>query len=76
MFSEAFSRDSQLICADPRNSTCVRRVSVLLTFGSRFHNYMHLRRYLACALIVRGDVDISDVRRNIDKYVEINGGVG
>ncbi|KAJ3293807.1 Tubulin epsilon chain [Borealophlyctis nickersoniae] len=44
MFTDAFSRESQLIRADPKSST-----------------------YLACALIVRGDVEISDVRRNIEK---------
>ncbi|TPX41447.1 hypothetical protein SeMB42_g05061 [Synchytrium endobioticum] len=44
MFIDGFSRESQLIKADPKSST-----------------------YLACALIVRGDVEISDIRRNIDK---------
>ncbi|TPX30594.1 hypothetical protein SmJEL517_g05892 [Synchytrium microbalum] len=44
MFVDAFSRESQLIKADPKSNT-----------------------YLACALMVRGDVEISDVRRNIDK---------
>jgi tubulin epsilon len=44
MFLDAFSRESQLIKADPRNST-----------------------YLACALILRGEVELSDVRRNIEK---------
>ncbi|CAH6778232.1 Tube1 [Phodopus roborovskii] len=44
MFSDAFSKDHQLIQADPRHSL-----------------------YLACALIVRGDVQISDLRRNIER---------
>ncbi|KAI8825783.1 Tubulin/FtsZ family, GTPase domain-containing protein [Fimicolochytrium jonesii] len=44
MFLDAFSRDSQLIKADPK-----------------------AHRYLACALVARGDVEISDIRRNIDK---------
>lgn len=44
MFIDAFSRDSQLIKADPKAS-----------------------KYLACALIVRGSVEISDIRRNIDR---------
>ncbi|KAJ3049010.1 Tubulin epsilon chain [Rhizophlyctis rosea] len=44
MFADAFSRQSQLVRADPKSST-----------------------YLACALIIRGDVEISDVRRNIEK---------
>ena len=26
-------------------------------------------RYLACALILRGKVDVSDIRRNIDRYI-------
>lgn len=44
MFSDAFSKDHQLIQADPRHSL-----------------------YLACALIVRGNVQISDLRRNIER---------
>ncbi|MBN3287165.1 TBE protein, partial [Polyodon spathula] len=44
MFSDAFSKDHQLIHADPK------------------HNL-----YLACALIVRGDVQVSDLRRNIER---------
>lgn len=44
MFSDAFSKDHQLIRADPRHSL-----------------------YLACALMVRGDVQISDLRRNIER---------
>ncbi|KAI9141926.1 Tubulin/FtsZ family, GTPase domain-containing protein [Paraphysoderma sedebokerense] len=44
MFIDAFSRDSQLLKSDPKNSL-----------------------YLACALIVRGDVEVSDVRRNIER---------
>lgn len=46
MFSDAFSKDHQLIQADPRHSL-----------------------YLACALIVRGNVQISDLRRNIERFV-------
>ena len=41
-FTDAFSRDTQLIKADPRRS-----------------------KYLACGLLVRGDVEISDVNRNL-----------
>ena len=44
MFSDAFSRDHQLIRADPKHSL-----------------------YLACALMVRGSVELSDIRRNIDR---------
>ncbi|KAK9531185.1 hypothetical protein VZT92_010627 [Zoarces viviparus] len=44
MFSDAFSKDHQLIRADPRRSL-----------------------YLACALMVRGNVQVSDVRRNIER---------
>ncbi|XP_065886602.1 tubulin epsilon chain-like [Dysidea avara] len=44
IFSDAFSRDYQLIKADPKHSL-----------------------YLACALILRGKVDVSDIRRNIDR---------
>ncbi|XP_012576681.1 PREDICTED: tubulin epsilon chain isoform X4 [Condylura cristata] len=44
MFSDAFSKDYQLIRADPK------------------HNL-----YLACALMVRGNVQISDLRRNIER---------
>ncbi|KAH6581218.1 hypothetical protein BASA61_009176 [Batrachochytrium salamandrivorans] len=44
MFTDAFSRESQLVCADPKSSV-----------------------YLASALIVRGAVEISDMRRNIDR---------
>ncbi|XP_061562900.1 tubulin epsilon chain [Cololabis saira] len=44
MFSDAFSRDHQLIRADPRQ---------------------HL--YLACALLLRGNVQVSDLRRNIER---------
>ncbi|EPQ18621.1 Tubulin epsilon chain [Myotis brandtii] len=44
MFSDAFSKDHQLIQADPKHSL-----------------------YLACALMVRGNVQISDLRRNIER---------
>lgn len=44
MFSDAFSKDHQLIHADPRRSL-----------------------YLACALMVRGNVQVSDLRRNIQR---------
>lgn len=44
MFSDAFSKDHQLIRADPRRGL-----------------------YLACALMVRGNVQVSDLRRNIDR---------
>ncbi|OWF35961.1 tubulin epsilon chain-like [Mizuhopecten yessoensis] len=44
MFSDAFSKDHQLLRSDPKRSL-----------------------YLACALMVRGNVEISDVRRNIDR---------
>ncbi|XP_076456635.1 tubulin epsilon chain-like [Babylonia areolata] len=44
MFTDAFSRDHQLIRADPKHSL-----------------------YLACALMVRGAVHLSDIRRNIDR---------
>ncbi|XP_051510786.1 tubulin epsilon chain-like isoform X1 [Myxocyprinus asiaticus] len=44
MFSDAFSKDHQLIRADPK------------------HNL-----YLACALMVRGNVQLSDLRRNIER---------
>lgn len=44
MFSDAFSRDYQLIKADPKHSL-----------------------YLACALMVRGKVEVSDIRRNIER---------
>lgn len=44
MFSDAFSKDHQLIRADPRHSL-----------------------YLACALMVRGNVQVSDLRRNIER---------
>ncbi|XP_069463953.1 tubulin epsilon chain isoform X1 [Ambystoma mexicanum] len=44
MFSDAFSKDHQLIRADPKHSL-----------------------YLACALMVRGNVQISDLRRNIER---------
>ncbi|XP_069742929.1 tubulin epsilon chain [Narcine bancroftii] len=44
MFTDAFSKDHQLMHADPK------------------HNL-----YLACALIVRGNVQISDLRRNIER---------
>ncbi|XP_071469215.1 tubulin epsilon chain isoform X4 [Marmota flaviventris] len=44
MFSDAFSKDYQLIQADPKHSL-----------------------YLACALMVRGNVQISDLRRNIER---------
>lgn len=46
MFSDAFSRDHQLIQADPKHSL-----------------------YLACALLVRGNVQVSDLRRNIERFV-------
>lgn len=44
MFTDAFSKEHQLIKADPKHSL-----------------------YLACALIVRGNVEVSDIRRNIDR---------
>ncbi|XP_071804090.1 tubulin epsilon chain-like [Asterias amurensis] len=44
MFTDAFSREYQLLKADPKNSM-----------------------YLACALMCRGNVEISDIRRNIDR---------
>lgn len=44
MFSDAFSKDHQLIQADPKQSL-----------------------YLACALMIRGDVQVSDLRRNIER---------
>ncbi|KAG1933979.1 tubulin epsilon chain-like [Pimephales promelas] len=44
MFSDAFSKDHQLIRADPK------------------HNL-----YLACALMLRGNVQMSDLRRNIER---------
>ncbi|XP_050805695.1 tubulin epsilon chain isoform X2 [Gopherus flavomarginatus] len=44
MFSDAFSKDHQLIQADPKHSL-----------------------YLACALLVRGNVQVSDLRRNIER---------
>lgn len=44
MFSDAFSKDYQLLRSDPKHSL-----------------------YLACALMVRGNVEISDVRRNIER---------
>lgn len=47
MFSDAFSKDHQLIQADPKHSL-----------------------YLACALMVRGNVQVSDVRRNIERSEE------
>lgn len=46
MFSDAFSKDHQLIRADPKHSL-----------------------YLACALMVRGNVQVSDLRRNIERSV-------
>jgi hypothetical protein len=45
MFSDAFSKDHQLIRGDPKHSL-----------------------YLACALMVRGNVQISDLRRNIERF--------
>ncbi|XP_064597116.1 tubulin epsilon chain-like [Liolophura sinensis] len=44
MFTDAFSKDHQLLRADPKHSL-----------------------YLACALMVRGKVEISDIRRNIER---------
>lgn len=44
MFSDAFSKDNQLMKVDPKHSL-----------------------YLACALMVRGKVGISDIRRNIER---------
>ncbi|CAL8315170.1 unnamed protein product [Merluccius merluccius] len=44
MFSDAFSKDHQLIRADPKHSL-----------------------YLACALVGRGDLQLSDLRRNIQR---------
>ncbi|CAG5950521.1 unnamed protein product, partial [Menidia menidia] len=44
MFSDAFSKDHQLIRADPKHSL-----------------------YLACALMLRGNVQVSDLRRNIER---------
>lgn len=45
MFTDAFSKDHQLIRADPKHSL-----------------------YLACALMVRGNVQVSDLRRNIERW--------
>ncbi|KAI8609279.1 tubulin epsilon chain [Chytriomyces sp. MP71] len=44
MFTDAFSKDCQLIKADPKSST-----------------------YLACALMIRGQVEVSDIRRNVER---------
>ncbi|KAG7460682.1 hypothetical protein MATL_G00201350 [Megalops atlanticus] len=44
MFTDAFSKEHQLIRADPKHSL-----------------------YLACALMVRGNVQVSDLRRNIER---------
>lgn len=44
MFSDAFSKENQLIRADPKRSL-----------------------YLACALMLRGNVGVSDLRRNIER---------
>lgn len=44
MFTDAFSKDYQLIKADPKRNL-----------------------YLACALIVRGKAEVSDIRRNIQR---------
>ncbi|KAL2081942.1 hypothetical protein ACEWY4_021760 [Coilia grayii] len=44
MFSDAFSKEHQLMRADPKHSL-----------------------YLACALMVRGNVQVSDLRRNIER---------
>lgn len=44
MFTDAFSKDYQLIKANPKHSL-----------------------YLACALIVRGKAEVSDIRRNIER---------
>ncbi|CAL9691755.1 unnamed protein product [Knipowitschia caucasica] len=44
MFSDAFSKEQQLIEAEPRTGL-----------------------YLACALLLRGDVGVSDLRRNIQR---------
>lgn len=44
MFSDAFSKDYQLLKSDPKHSL-----------------------YLACALMVRGKVEVSDMRRNIER---------
>ncbi|XP_067839919.1 tubulin epsilon chain [Heptranchias perlo] len=44
MFTDAFSKDYQLMHADPKRNL-----------------------YLACALMVRGNVQISDLRRNIER---------
>jgi tubulin epsilon len=44
MFTDAFSRDNQLLKADPKHGL-----------------------YLACGLMVRGQVEISDIRRNIER---------
>ncbi|KAJ1546400.1 Tubulin epsilon chain [Nowakowskiella sp. JEL0078] len=50
MFTDAFSKESQLIKADSRSNLC------------------EIKSWGACALILRGDVEISDIRRNIDKF--------
>ncbi|KAJ3030038.1 UNVERIFIED_CONTAM: Tubulin epsilon chain [Siphonaria sp. JEL0065] len=44
MFTDAFSKDCQLIKADPKSSM-----------------------FLACALMIRGQVEVSDIRRNVDR---------
>lgn len=49
MFSDAFSRDNQLLKADPKHGL-----------------------YLACGLMVRGQVEISDIRRNIERSVIVS----
>ena len=44
MFTDAFSKESQLLRLDPKHGL-----------------------YIACSLMVRGEVEISDIRRNIDR---------
>ena len=49
IFSDAFSKDLQLIKVDPKNG-----------------------KYLACALMARGQFNLSDIRRNIERLAVIN----
>lgn len=69
-FVVGLCRTHQLVQADPVNSTCVlanqcclpfREVVTLSDSGPAAH------RYLACGLLVRGSVQVSDVQRNIER---------
>ena len=55
MFTDAFRQENQLLRGDPRTSTYFLK---LLSLNNR---------YLAVALMLRGQVEISDLRRNIDR---------